>query len=235
MARTKIDWTDEVWNPVWGCSFNCSFCYARKFAKRFGKQVARFNGLSEEETERLVNFQPVFLPKNFERKLKGKRIFVNSMSDTADWEPEWARKVAEKVLSDETDRVYLFLSKRPYEGYRFLYRYLMGKETVFLGISATNSGELLERTEQLKRLIDSGTAVPKCKFFLSLEPFLERLDEKGLKALEFFDWVVVGAQTNPLKLPEKNWVEEVVRQCKFKIPVFLKDNLDRLGLKIKEI
>jgi DNA repair photolyase len=30
---TKIDWCDDVWNPVWGCSFGCPFCYARKFEK----------------------------------------------------------------------------------------------------------------------------------------------------------------------------------------------------------
>ena len=51
MSKTKIDWCDEVWNPVWGCSFSCPFCYARKFAYRFGGQVARWNGLTKEELD----------------------------------------------------------------------------------------------------------------------------------------------------------------------------------------
>ncbi len=37
MSKTKIAWTEEVWNPVVGCtkvSEGCKFCYAEKMAKR---------------------------------------------------------------------------------------------------------------------------------------------------------------------------------------------------------
>ena len=37
MAKTKINWTEEVWNPVTGCtkiSLGCQNCYAEKMAKR---------------------------------------------------------------------------------------------------------------------------------------------------------------------------------------------------------
>jgi hypothetical protein len=54
-----------------------SFCYARKFAKRFAGQAARWNGLSQKEAERLKEFKPVWLPKNFSRPLKGRVVFVN--------------------------------------------------------------------------------------------------------------------------------------------------------------
>jgi hypothetical protein len=34
---TKIDWCDEVWNPITGCTKGCPYCYARGFAKRMQK------------------------------------------------------------------------------------------------------------------------------------------------------------------------------------------------------
>lgn len=36
MNKTKIDWTDDSWNPVTGCLHNCPYCYAQGIAKRFG-------------------------------------------------------------------------------------------------------------------------------------------------------------------------------------------------------
>ena len=40
---TKIEWTDETWNPVTGCvkvSPECSHCYAETFSERFRGTVA---------------------------------------------------------------------------------------------------------------------------------------------------------------------------------------------------
>ena len=70
MAKTKIEWADEVWNPVWGCLNNCPYCYARSIAKRFGKT----NGEQK--------FIPVWRDSAFNRKFakSTKRVFVNSMS-----------------------------------------------------------------------------------------------------------------------------------------------------------
>jgi len=116
MARTKIDWADETWNPVWGCTFRCPFCYARKIAKRFSKQIALLNGVNEEK---LREFKPVFLPKNYGRELKGKIIFVNSMSDIADWELAWIEKTMLRIRT-MPDKVFLFLTKRPEQLERIL-------------------------------------------------------------------------------------------------------------------
>jgi len=38
MTTTKIQWTDETWNPVRGCteiSPGCAHCYAKTFAERW--------------------------------------------------------------------------------------------------------------------------------------------------------------------------------------------------------
>jgi len=73
---TKIEWTDETWNPVTGCSkvsSGCKFCYAETFA---GRQMGRWKGRAFTDVrcheDRLE--QPL-------RWRKPRRVFVNSMSD----------------------------------------------------------------------------------------------------------------------------------------------------------
>lgn len=89
MADSNIGWTDKVWNPVVGCSrvsAGCERCYAEAFANRLegmgqaryrgltviGKQGARWTG--EVRTVSEVLGAPLHWRK-------GRRIFVNSMSD----------------------------------------------------------------------------------------------------------------------------------------------------------
>jgi len=212
MSRTKIDWCDSVWNPVWGCLHGCSFCYARKFAGRFYKTVARANGLSSEDTERLKNFQPVFLPKNFARRFsKGERvIFVNSMSDPAFWKEDWIEKVIERI-KQEPERIFLFLTKAPAGYGKFPERL---PPNLWLGVSATNGRELSERVEQLRRV--SNTA----NLFVSLEPLLEEIADP--EPLRTFRWVIVGPQTGNLqrKLRQRyernfsSWLERIEGYCR---------------------
>jgi protein gp37 len=239
---TKIDWSSDVWNPVWGCSFGCHFCYAKKFARRFGRQVAKWNGLSEEESERLINFQPTFLPKNLSKKFSGSRIFVNSMSDLADWEENWIRLVLERIEEDNREgRIFLFLSKRPKEAYekfdRVFSDFSIPPYKVWLGVSATNEEELHWRSNYLFGSIHKNKEA--FGYFISIEPFLEEIkDENGW--LFSYDWVILGAQTNPLKLPKKEWVERLLEKLlsdehSCRPAVFLKENLSALGIKLKEV
>jgi len=89
MADSNIGWTDRVWNPVVGCSRvspGCERCYAETFSHRLegmgqeryrgltviGKQGARWTGE--------VRAVPDVLGAPLGWR-KGKRIFVNSMSD----------------------------------------------------------------------------------------------------------------------------------------------------------
>ena len=49
---------------------------------------------------------------------------------------------------------------------------------------------------------------------------MNKLGEAGI------NWVIIGAQTSPKKLPEWEWVEEIINACdKANIPAFLKNNL----------
>lgn len=63
--------------------------------------------------------------------------------------------------------------------------------------------------------------------FLSIEPILEDFGEFG--ADEWPEWVIIGAETGNRKgkiVPEKSWIDNLVRQCKERnIPVFMKESL----------
>jgi protein gp37 len=67
---------------------------------------------------------------------------------------------------------------------------------------------------------------------LSIEPLYQRLNNLELSDI---DWVIIGGQTKPTRLPEKTWVDDIVQMAKaLKIPVFIKNNLDSLGFNLHE-
>jgi protein gp37 len=92
---TRIEWTDETWNPVTGCtkvSQGCKNCYAERLApKVFAGQVVEVNTTPPKHPEMKAS---AFRPRHFTDVLchperldaplhwkKPRRIFVNSMSD----------------------------------------------------------------------------------------------------------------------------------------------------------
>jgi len=72
--------------------------------------------------------------------------------------------------------------------------------------------------------------------FISFEPLLfNEVLEKGFSLN--VEWIIIGAQTNPVKPPKKEWVERLILKAKNdKIPVFTKENLDKIypELSLKE-
>lgn len=128
---TKIEWTDETWNPVTGCtkvSQGCKHCYAERLAPKVfaGQKVTiRASGFHGEAAqhdtiigERLRVFTDVKChPERIEAPLhwkKPRRVFVNSMSDLfhEDVPEEFIDKVfAAMALAPQ--HVYQVLTKRP--------------------------------------------------------------------------------------------------------------------------
>ena len=195
MTHTKIDWCDFTWNPVWGCLHNCPFCYARGIARRFGKQVANRD-----------DFKPTWIQANFDRPMprKPSRIFVNSMSDVAFWNPEWIVAVKER-MAVHPEHLFLILTK--------------GKQ---------------RNTWSANNVLFGGTSVdqtaldilPSDRDFVSVEPIFGpvSLGRSGLR------WVIVGAETGNRKgkvIPEKQWIESIRLQCReLDVPLFEKHNLE---------
>ncbi len=61
--------------------------------------------------------------------------------------------------------------------------------------------------------------------WLSIEPLLGEIKVQT-QHLKGFDWVVIGGQTRPAKMPNIAWVEEIVEACdRAGVKVWLKNNL----------
>lgn len=89
MTATNIEWTESVWNPTRGCSVfspGCANCYAMRQAHRFSGAGAPYDGLTRVGTNgpewtgrvRLAPVETLEEPLHWR---KGRRIFVDSMSD----------------------------------------------------------------------------------------------------------------------------------------------------------
>jgi protein gp37 len=135
---TKIEWTDETWNPVRGCSkisLGCKNCYAERMAMRFcgDGDVDGPSITSEHFTDGGVEFQKDFPFWRFatkkgwtgkvelmEHKLaeplhwrKPRRVFVNSMSDLFHESlPDEARDEVFAVMAAAWWHEYQILTKR---------------------------------------------------------------------------------------------------------------------------
>jgi protein gp37 len=192
MTRTKIDWADYTWNPVVGCTGACPYCYARRIATRFHR-----------------DFRPHWVQRNYERPFprKAARIFVNSMSDVADWEPEWVRRVNAK-MSEHPEHLFLFLTKRPGEC-----RILLMSQNVMLGVSVTDQCSYDRLVPQVGP-----------NNFLSVEPMHGPIYPWGRHR-----WIIVGAETGNRKgkvRPALSWLREIYAYTRARgIPLFFKESL----------
>jgi protein gp37 len=203
MTRTKIEWCDYTWNPVVGCTGSCPYCYARKMMHRFGVTLY---GTDDFDTPRWVE-------RNFQRKFprKPSRIFVNSMSDLADWELEWYKRVYARMFVNP-HHLFLFLSKRPWNCE------WTALPNTMLGYSVTQQVDIY-----------AGLGRKGSPTFLSIEPILERiiLPERWRP-----DWIIVGAETGNRKgrvVPKTEWLREIFGFCQANgIPLFFKDSLRTL-------
>ena len=114
---TKIEWTDESWNPVRGCtrvSKGCENCYAETQAHRFSGPGQAYEGLTVLKADgprwtgkiRLV-------PEKLDEPLrwrKPRKVFVNSMSDL----------FHEGVPDEFIDRVFAVMALSPQHTFQIL-------------------------------------------------------------------------------------------------------------------
>lgn len=127
MGKTKIEWTNDVWNPIRGCtrvSEGCRFCYAEAVAARFSGPSMPYEGLA-----RMTKSGPrwtgklKFVEKHLNDPLrwrKPRRIFVNSMSDLFHekvpdhWiDRIWAVMLISALHEKQYGHTFQILTKRP--------------------------------------------------------------------------------------------------------------------------
>ncbi len=135
MKKTKIEWTEETWNPTTGCtkvSEGCKFCYAEAMAKRLQAM-----GMPGYENGFKFSLMPERLEQPFKKK-KPTKYFVNSMSDL--FHEEMPDEFLDKIFDviEKTPRhIYQVLTKRD----KRMAKYFKNKpvpKNVWLGVTAEN-------------------------------------------------------------------------------------------------
>jgi protein gp37 len=229
-VSTKIEWTDESWNPITGCtkvSPGCDHCYAETLYNRF-------NGPGAFDT---VTLHPDRLTKPLSwRKLR--KVFVNSMSDLFHKDvPDEYILDAWKVMARTPQHTYQILTKRHARMRAFVrrlafagptreeraagiagrvpYLFASGDENqrmgavhplanVWLGVSVEDQ----QRADlRIPALLDTPAAVR----FLSCEPLLGPVDLTSIRAV---DWVICGGESGPGARPmHPEWARALRDQC----------------------
>lgn len=198
---SRIEWTEQTWNPTIGCtkiSPGCKNCYAESMAIRLQAM-----GLKGYEDGFKIKMMPERLAEPLERK-KPTVYFVNSMSDLFHEKVPFG--YVDKVFSvmrQAHQHTFQLLTKRPVRMARYCARRTV-PANVWLGVSVEDKKYGVPRIEVL-RGIDATIR------FLSIEPLLEDVGEIDLTGIQ---WVIVGGESGRRARPmQETWVENLRRQC----------------------
>lgn len=198
---SKIEWTEETWNPITGCtkkSEGCRHCYAEVMARRL--QAMGTKGYEN-------GFKLTLQPHRLEEPLKNKKstmYFVNSMSDLfhEDVPFEYIDRVFD-VIKSTPQHKYQVLTKRA-EQMEYYFQNRQVPQNVWLGVTVENKSSIF-RIDYLRRIKNVSVK------FLSVEPLLEDL---GFVDFSKIDWVIVGGESGPLARPmKKEWALNIKEQC----------------------
>jgi protein gp37 len=248
MSKTKIQWTDETWNPIIGChkiSPGCDHCYAEKMANR----IAHMNNYAGEMYRNVIgpdgkwNWETHLADSHMDypyKLKKPKKIFVGSMTDiflhsqSKQGRLDVVRLFS--IMAKNPQHTFQILTKRPVEMKIFMdeakndIMHPLFQETkniflrwplpnVWLGVTVCNQEEA---NFKIPILLDTPAAVR----FVSIEPMLGPISL--LEAAEHYivniDWVICGAETGPgARLIKWEWVYGLLGDIQdFEIPFFFK-------------
>lgn len=186
-------------------------------------------------------FEPHFYPERLDQVAKLRIpaiIFMDSMSDTfGSWWPENQIRQVLNIMDSMRGvhwHKYVDLTKNPerlmeillhtelpdQEGYRYPPENF---QNVYFGTSVSGLYDTREiyRLDCLKKVHDAGF-----KTVLSVEPL--QYDPAHLLTynIGWVDWIIIGGQTKPTKIPEPEWIKTILYSARFSPhqPVFCKDN-----------
>lgn len=180
MSKSKIEWTDHVWNPVTGCtkiSPGCQNCYAERMSKRLAGRC----GYPKDDPFKVTLHQD-----RLEEPLHWKkpcRIFACSMGDLFHEDVPfdfifnaWLTMVSVSCFKHR----FLILTKRPE---RMLAFYQWTQERIKRGICGVEFernhiwlGVTAENQEQADKRIPVLLQIPAAVRFVSVEPMLGPVD-----------------------------------------------------------
>lgn len=200
-TQSRIEWTEQTWNPTTGCtkiSPGCKHCYAEVMARRLQAMGAGGYDAGFELT-----LHPGRLGQPLARK-KPTVYFVNSMSDLFHEDiPDKFLNEVFCVIRATPQHTYQILTKRA-ERLPHYFARRKCPDNVWLGVSVEDRAYGLPRIDQLRQ-------VNARIRFLSVEPLLEDLGDIDLGSIH---WVIVGGESGPKARPMRpEWVENIRHQC----------------------
>ncbi|MGH1462915.1 MAG: phage Gp37/Gp68 family protein [Neptuniibacter sp.] len=199
---SKIEWTEQTWNPVTGCtkvSPGCKHCYAETMSKRL--QAMGAPGYEN-------GFELSLLPERLEqpyRRRKPTMYFVNSMSDLfQEGVPfEYVEQVMQ-VIEETPWHTYQILTKRSARMREYFNSHKV-PDNAWLGVSVEDKKYGRPRIPDLQ-------AIKAKTRFLSIEPLLEDLGRIRLAGIH---WVIVGGESGAGARPmQEEWALKLRDQCK---------------------
>ncbi|MDR7298247.1 protein gp37 [Pelomonas aquatica] len=198
---SRIEWTEQTWNPTVGCtkiSPGCKNCYAETMARRL-----KAMGTPGYEN----GFELTQLPERLEDPLKRKKptiYFVNSMSDLFhEGVPDAYIERVMDVVERTPHHTYQILTKRGARMARF-FKTRKVPRNAWMGVSVEDKKYGVPRIDHLRK-------VPASIRFLSVEPLLQDVGELDLTDIH---WVIVGGESGPKARPmQKAWALAVQQQC----------------------
>ena len=217
---SKIEWTNETWNPITGCSKvspGCDNCYMFAMYPRLRSMGVE----GYEESPTTVQFLSDRLEKPHSWR-KPRFVFVNSMSDM--FHPHVSFESIFKIF--DTMRVtqrhtYQILTKRPGLAVAWWNKYSSWfvngwPANVWIGVSVENQ-KYAPRIDVLNRL-------PAKIKFVSAEPLLDKLDLTDYISSDMLQWVIVGGESgHGARAMDIEWAKSIRDQCNaFNTPFFLK-------------
>jgi protein gp37 len=240
MAKSKIEWTDVVWNPVTGCtkvSQGCKHCYAETMAKRL-KAMGRPEYQDVIGEDGRWNGTITLVKERLEDPLKWKkprRVFVNSMSDLFHLEVP-NNYIADVIgtMQRTPQHTYIILTKRPKRMMEYFIWLYDDEATallpnVWLGVSVEDQATANLRIPNLLQ-------TPAAVRFVSYEPALGPVDLKKVvnatrdsmphtsRLSIGLDWIIMGGESGPGARPmHPDWARNVRDQCQAAgVPFFFK-------------
>lgn len=230
MGKTKIEWSEAVWNPTTGCdkvSAGCKNCYAEVFAKRFWKE--------RQFSDVRCHPDRLDIPLRWRKR---RMVFVDSMSDLFhEAVPFDFIEQVHAVMACARNHTFQILTKRierAKEFYSYIERRELGRFK-HTGIKLAGVGNRVGGIEELPlKNCWLGVSVEDQKTANERLPILWQIDaavkfvsyEPALGPLDFaealpdwwesngIDWVICGGESGPGARPmHPDWARSVRDQC----------------------
>ena len=220
---TKIEWTDETWNPVTGCtrvSPGCDNCYMFNMYPRLKAMGVAGYGTEPDDVQ-LVQ-RRVKDPLSWTRP---RIVFVCSMADLFHHKVPFSfiYQVFQTMTqaADQRGHIFQLLTKRPGRAVAFWQEY----QGHFGGRWHPNiwMGTSVENQKYAPRLTVLGR-IPAPVRFVSAEPLLGPLDLSQWLEDGTLSWVIAGGESGPRCRPmDLEWARSLREQAGAAgVPFFLK-------------